>query len=106
LFALASPVRPRALDGAAFYALLPFRVARELRRFRPDAVLAQGGQETALVLLGRTLARVPTRVVADVHGDPGSATRLYGSPLRRTLSPLGDALARRGRPRAGGGGAA
>ena len=34
-FALAAPVRPRALDGAAFYALLPFRVARELRRFRP-----------------------------------------------------------------------
>jgi glycosyltransferase involved in cell wall biosynthesis len=101
-FRLVRPVRPRALDGAAFYALLPFRVARELRRFRPDAVLAQGGQETALVLLGRTLARVPTRVVADVHGDPGSATRLYGSPLRRTLSPLGDALARSGLRRADG----
>jgi glycogen(starch) synthase len=101
-FRLVRPVRPRTIDGAAFYALLPFRVARELRRFRPDAVLAQGGQETALVLLGRTLARVPTRVVADVHGDPGSATRLYGSPLRRTLSPLGDALARTGLRRADG----
>jgi glycosyltransferase involved in cell wall biosynthesis len=95
-FRLFRPVRPRALDGAAFYALLPFRVARELRRFRPDAVLAQGGQETALVLLGRALARVPARVVADVHGDPGAATRLYGSPFRKALSPLGDALARRG----------
>jgi glycosyltransferase involved in cell wall biosynthesis len=101
-FALAPPVRPRALDGAAFYALLPFRVARELRRFRPDAVLVQGGQETALTLLGRSLARVPTRVVADVHGDPAAATRLYGSPLRKILSPLGDALARAGLRRADG----
>jgi rhamnosyl/mannosyltransferase len=95
-FRLVRPVWPRFLDGAAFYALLPLRVARELRRFRPDAVLAQGGQETALALLGRALARVPVRIVADVHGHPGAATRLYGSPLRKALSPLGDALARRG----------
>jgi glycosyltransferase involved in cell wall biosynthesis len=95
-FSLVAPLRPRALDGAAFYALLPFRVARELRRFRPDAVLVQGGQETALALVGRALARVPTRVVADVHGDPAAATRLYGSPFRTALSPLGDALARAG----------
>jgi glycosyltransferase involved in cell wall biosynthesis len=101
-FVLAPAVRPRALDGVAFYALLPFRVARELRRFRPDAVLVQGGQETALTLLGRTLARVPARVVADVHGDPAAATRLYGSPLRKALSPLGDMLARIGLRRADG----
>jgi glycosyltransferase involved in cell wall biosynthesis len=101
-FRLARSVTPRFLDGAVFYALLPFRVARELRRFRPDAVLAQGGQEAALALLGRRLARVPTRIVADVHGDPGSATRLYGSPLRKALSPLGDVLARRGLRRADG----
>ena len=30
-----------ALDGPLFYALLPGRVARELRRFRPDVVAAQ-----------------------------------------------------------------
>jgi glycosyltransferase involved in cell wall biosynthesis len=101
-FHLIRPMWPRFLDGAAFYGLLPFRVAREIRRFRPDAVLAQGGQETALTLVGRRLARVPTRVVADVHGDPGSATRLYGSPLRRALSPLADLLARRGLRRADG----
>ena len=41
-FTLFRPSRPRALDGLVFYALLPFRVARELRAFRPDAVLAQG----------------------------------------------------------------
>jgi glycosyltransferase involved in cell wall biosynthesis len=101
-FELVRPVRPRALDGLSFYALLPVRVARELRRVRPDAVLAQGGQETALALLGRTLSRVPTRVIADVHGDPAAPTRLYGSPLRRALAPLADALARRGLRRADG----
>jgi glycosyltransferase involved in cell wall biosynthesis len=101
-FRLYRPIHPRVFDGPLFYGLLPFRVARELRRFRPDAVLAQGAQETALALMGRALARVPTRVVADIHGDPGSATRLYGSPLRKLLSPVGDALARRGLRRADG----
>lgn len=101
-FALVAPVRPRRLDGVAFYALFPWRLARALRRHRPDAVLVQGAQETALALLGRALARVPTRIVADVHGDPGAATRLYGSPLRRALSLPGDALARRAIRRADG----
>ena len=95
-FQLVRPIRPRALDGAAFYALLPFRVARELRSFRPDAVLAQGAQEAALCVLGRTLARVPTRVIADIHGDPAAPARLYGSSFRKAFAPLADALARRG----------
>jgi glycosyltransferase involved in cell wall biosynthesis len=84
------------LDGPAFYARLPFEVARELRAFRPDVVLAQGAQEAALVQLGRKLARSPARVIADIHGDPAAPTRLYGSPSRRLLAPLADALARYG----------
>ena len=92
-FRLVPPSRPRALDGAAFYAALPFRVARELREWRPDAVLVQGVHEGALVLLARMLARSRARVVLDVHGDWRTATRLYGSPLRGLLSPLADALA-------------
>jgi glycosyltransferase involved in cell wall biosynthesis len=101
-FHLVRPLRPRRLDGPAFYALLPLRVARELRAFRPDAVLVQGPQETALALLGRSLARSGAKVVADVHGDPRAATRLYGSRLRQALSPLGDLLARDGLRRADG----
>ena len=93
-FRLYRPLPLGPLEGAAFYALLPFRVARELRAFRPDAVLAQGGQETALVLLGRKLARSRARVILDVHGDWHAPTRLYGSPARRLLAPLGDLLAR------------
>jgi glycosyltransferase involved in cell wall biosynthesis len=95
-FQLARRFPVRLLDGPAFYALLPFRVARELRAFRPDAVLAQGAQEAALAVLGRRLARVPTKVVADIHGDPAAPTRLYGPPRRRALAPLADALARHG----------
>jgi glycosyltransferase involved in cell wall biosynthesis len=91
-----------ALDGPAFYALLPFRVARELRTRQPDAVLVQGAQETALVLLGRTLAGVPARVIADLHGDPGAPTRLYGSRARRLLAPLADRLGRTAVRRADG----
>jgi glycosyltransferase involved in cell wall biosynthesis len=93
-FVLYGPVAPGKLEGVGFWALFPFRVARELRAGRPDVVLAQGGHEAALVLLARALARSSARVVMDVHGDPGSATRLYGSPGRRAFAPVGDALTR------------
>ncbi len=93
-FRLYGPAAPGRLEGAAFWILLPFRVARELRSWRPDAVLSQGGQETALVLLGRAISGVATCVIMDVHGDPGAATRLYGSSSRRALAPLGDLLTR------------
>jgi glycosyltransferase involved in cell wall biosynthesis len=81
-----------ALDGAAFWALLPLRVARQLRRRSTDAVLAQSPYDAAAALVGRALARSRARLIVDVHGDWRTATRLYGSPLRRVLSPLGDRL--------------
>jgi glycosyltransferase involved in cell wall biosynthesis len=93
-FALAPPFPVGPLEGLAYYLALPFRVARELRRFRPDAVLVQGAQETTLVLLARALARVPTKVILDVHGDWRVPTRLYGSRFRRLLDPFADLLAR------------
>lgn len=83
-----------ALDGAAFYAALPWRVASEIRRFRPDVVVAQGAQETSLVLAARRLARSHVPVVFDVHGDWRHTTRVYGSPLRKLLNPVSDAMAR------------
>ena len=78
------------LDGLGFYLRLPFVVAQELRRFRPDAVIVQGAHETALALLGRSLARGSSPVVLDLHGDWRAPTRLYGSPLRRLLDPVAD----------------
>jgi glycosyltransferase involved in cell wall biosynthesis len=101
-FTLVRSIRPRVLDGPAFYATLPFRVARELKAFGPDAVLAQGAQEAALCVLGRKLAGVETRIIADIHGDPAAPARLYGSRARRGLAPLADALARYGLRRSDG----
>lgn len=91
-FTLVPPLPVRPLDGVAFYALLPFRVARMLRRFPADAVIAQSAYEAFAVLAGRALARSRAALVLDVHGDWRTSTRLYGSAPRRLLAPLGDAL--------------
>jgi glycosyltransferase involved in cell wall biosynthesis len=81
-----------ALDGARYYAALPFRVARELRDFDAEAAVVQGVHEATAFLLARRLARSRAKLVLDVQGDWREATRLYGSPLRRLLNPLNDAL--------------
>jgi glycosyltransferase involved in cell wall biosynthesis len=92
-FRLVGPVRPRVLDGALFYVLLPWRIARELRRFRPEAALVQGVHEAVAFLVARWLAGSRTKLILDVQGDWHETTRLYGSPLRRLLNPANDALA-------------
>ena len=99
---LARPFPLRLLDGPLYYARLPRRIARELRRFQPDAVIAQGAQETALALLARRAGGIGDRVILDLHGDWRAPTRLYGSRARRLLDPLADALARRALRRADG----
>lgn len=101
-FHLVKPVRPRLLDGLAFHVGLPVRVAKELREYRPDAVLVQGAHDAPGVLLGRAAAHSDARVVVDVHGDWHASARLYGSPLRRLLAPLVDLLAKIGIRRADG----
>jgi glycosyltransferase involved in cell wall biosynthesis len=90
-FRLARPLP--ALDGAAFFAALPVRIARELRAFRPHVVLAQGAHETAAALTARRLAHVDTAVIADIHGDWRAPTRLYGSRVRAALNPVADRVA-------------
>jgi glycosyltransferase involved in cell wall biosynthesis len=92
-FHLVGPASPRFLDGALFYLALPARIARELRQFRPEAALVQGVHEGVAFLLGRRLAGARTKLILDVQGDWHEATRLYGSPLRRLLNPVNDALA-------------
>jgi glycosyltransferase involved in cell wall biosynthesis len=92
-FHLVPPARPRALDGALFYVLLPWRIGRELRGFRPEAALVQGVHELAAFLVARRLAGAATKVILDVQGDWHETTRLYGSSLRRLLNPVNDALA-------------
>ena len=86
--------RARQAGGGGFLGAVPVPRRPRAARHAPRRGASQGGHETALVLLGRTLARVPTKVVMDVHGDPGAATRLYGSRARAALAPLGDAMTR------------
>ena len=80
--------------SAAFYPLLPLAIAQELRTFRPDAVVASDPFVGAAAILGRTLARVPAKVIVELHGDPRTFTRSYGSAKRRWVARLADAVAR------------
>ena len=93
-FRLLPPARPRRLDGALFYARLPGRVRRELEDFRPDVVVAADPFVGAAVLAGRRLARSDAKIVVEVHGDWRTFARLYGSPARRLVAPLAEAVAR------------
>ena len=84
------------LDGPLFWLLLPLRVRRLARAHRAEVILAQSPYEALLA----GLMPAGARVVVEIHGDWRTATRLYGSPLRRVLSPLTDALGRLGLNRA------
>jgi glycosyltransferase involved in cell wall biosynthesis len=92
-FTLVPPVRLEPLDGVVFWLTLPRRIARLLSEFRPEAVVCQTAYEAAAALLARRLARVPARIVVEVHGDWRTSTRLYGSSSRRALGRIGDVLA-------------
>jgi glycosyltransferase involved in cell wall biosynthesis len=86
--------------AAGFYALLPIETARELRAFRPDVVVVADPYVAAGVFAGRALARSGAKVIVEVHGDPMTFTRLYGSPARKALSPVADAVSVRSLRRA------
>jgi glycosyltransferase involved in cell wall biosynthesis len=92
-FTLVPRARQPGLDGVAFWLMLPLRVARLLREWRPDAVICQTAYEGAAALVALRLARVRVRVVVEVHGDWRTATRLYGSPARRLVARLADRVA-------------
>lgn len=92
-FSLLRPLPVGALDAPVFYGSLPFRIARELRRFRPDAVVAQSPYEASAALAARALARSDAAVIVEIHGDWHTWSRLYGSPLRAVANPAADRLA-------------
>ena len=88
-----SLIPARHLDGPRFYASLPFVVARELRAFRPDVVVAESPYEAIAAELARRGTRSPAKLVVEVHGDWRLSTRLYGSRARSVVAPLSDRLA-------------
>jgi glycosyltransferase involved in cell wall biosynthesis len=86
------------LIPSGFYAGLTLRVRRAIRDLRPQAIVAEDLRTATLVMAGRSLAGgalsrgTGPPVIAEVHGNWRHSTRLYGSPARRVLSPLVDAL--------------
>ena len=86
--------------AAEFYARLPVETARELRAFHPDVIVAADPYVAAGVFAGRAAARSHAKVIVEVHGDPRTFTRLYGSPARKLLSPLADSVSNRALRRA------
>jgi glycosyltransferase involved in cell wall biosynthesis len=94
-FRLLEPSRIGLLDGILFYLRLPFHVRRQIIDFRPDAIMAESPYSAAASLVGRAWTRGQRpQVIVEIHGDWRTATRLYGSPSRRVLSPLADAVGR------------
>ena len=90
-FALQRGTPDPPLDGPAFYGALPLRIARELRRGRADAILAQSPYE-ALAALRRPRARPERR--AGRRRDPRrladlvAALRLAGRAPSSRRSPI------------------
>ena len=68
---------------------------RLLRSYRPDVIVATDPFVAAETLAARRLTRSHAKLIVEVHGDPMTFTRLYGSPARRALSLPADRLARR-----------
>ena len=102
-FALAPPLPTGGSTGSPSTSRCPFRVARELRRFRPDAVLAQGAAGDRA-----RPARAAAGPRAD-EGDPRRPRRLARADAALRLALRGgcstrsrDALARLGLRRADG----
>ena len=83
-------------SAAAFYPRLPLEVARSLRKFPAEVIIASDPYIGVAARLGRAFAHSPARLVVEVHGDPRTFTRAYGSPARRLVSKPADAVARSG----------
>ena len=82
-------LRPRSvLDGPLFWLSFPARIKREVRAFRPEAIVAQSPFEAAAALVART--GVP--VIVELHGDWRTFGRLYGSGARRSIARVADAV--------------
>ena len=77
-----------------FFPILPLEIARELRAHPADAIVASDPYVGVAALTGRKLARSQAKVIVELHGDPRTFTRLYGSQARRTVAAVADAAAK------------
>lgn len=83
-------------DALSFYTRLVPEIRAALRRRPVDVVIASDPYIGAAALAARRVTSSRPKVVVEVHGDPRTFTRGYGSPARRIVSPLTDAVARYG----------
>ena len=74
--------------------------ARTLRTFKPDVIVASDPFVAAGAFAARRLARSHAKLIVEVHGEPMTFTRLYGSQARRAVSLPADRLAHRSLVRA------
>jgi glycosyltransferase involved in cell wall biosynthesis len=77
-----------------YYPSLARHVAAELRAHPADVVVASDPYVGAGALVGRRLARSDAKVIVELHGDPATFTRLYGSEARRVVARAADRVAR------------
>ena len=98
-FTLVRPFVPRRSTARVLRAL-PFRVARELRsRSGPTPCSHRVRRRRRSASSAAKLARVPTRVIADIHGDPAAPARLYGSASQGARAPSRRSCALRAAPK-------
>ena len=83
----------RQRGGAAFYASLARVVAAETDEFQPAVVVCQSPYEAVSCLVAWRFRRGRPKLIVELHGDWRTATRLYGSRLRRALAIPGDRAA-------------
>jgi glycosyltransferase involved in cell wall biosynthesis len=81
------------LRGLGYYAWLPVVVRDEMRRFRPDVIVTKSPFEAFALLPVWKLARPRPKLLVDLHGDWRTASRLYGSSLRRLYAGFTDRAA-------------
>jgi glycosyltransferase involved in cell wall biosynthesis len=84
---------PPPIGHLFYFASLPVIVGLELRRFRPDVIVTTGPYEAFMLLPAWKLARPRAKLLIQLHGDWRTASRLYGSPLRRLYAALSDRAA-------------
>ncbi|MBA3842313.1 MAG: glycosyltransferase family 4 protein [Actinobacteria bacterium] len=76
-----------------YYPSLALHVAAELRRYPANVVVASDPYVGAAALAGRCLARSNAKVIVELHGDPATFARLYGSEARRLVARVSDRVA-------------
>jgi glycosyltransferase involved in cell wall biosynthesis len=86
-------VRHSRILGGAFYLALPWAAAREIRRFRPDLVIAQSPYEAFAILSVLRVLPGDPKLIVEIHGDWRTAARLYGSRWRRLIAAASDRAA-------------